>query len=306
MGGAGERAGLLTVVSVAAGLAVGVVAGIISRFFHLIILFPIAEGMLVALVLNFGVRKLRLRAPLLAALVGALGGFAAWAGCFVTGYVSTRLEMRPDLTGRLAQDLGVAPEAVDPELVEALIDFGLASEGGKNPAVQPPSAGGGRAGHVAAFRGYVGLRAANTSIGRGGSKGSTIPPGAAYLLWLVELGLAAGVAGASARSTAQGAFCEACDQFYLGAKRFQLTTAGRRPEAQAALSAGDVAALEALAAEDAKDKTVLLVVTRCPCGESPCGVAAVQRVPGAKKGEVVDKVFWSGAFPLQALSFLGV
>jgi hypothetical protein len=111
-------AAILLVVSLVAGLAAGTFIYVLqTRFVHLLILYSLVMGAVVGLSMREAVYRWRIRAPLAAALIAALGGATAWATPLAIGYAQYRLDVGDD----------VAAESV-PAWIRGEINAGTAFE----------------------------------------------------------------------------------------------------------------------------------------------------------------------------------
>jgi hypothetical protein len=261
-------------VALAGGVIAGALEGAIDKWFSLLLLFPLLIGGVAGGGAAWMIGRQRLRAPLLAMLLGAAGGAAGYAAVHVVDY----MRFRADVGGMLA---GQSPGTTQDELA-AQLDAMLVEQTGE-----------------AGFRGFLEIAAREgVSIKRMGAsdKGLALTGLGAWLLWLCELLAAAGLAGFVAYGRAKAPFCETCDVWYGPERAVAGGGAGGKVTHKAilsALEAGDLAgAGAALATPPSPKASFALTASTCP----QCGVDAhckLKRVTQKRKGpEVSELASW--------------
>ncbi|MGE0872830.1 MAG: hypothetical protein AB7P03_30020 [Kofleriaceae bacterium] len=207
--------------AVMGGVITGIVLGIISAWFSLFVVFPMLAGAGAAAAAAWMIGKHKLRAPMLALALGALGGTTAYLAVHAVGYLQFR-------AGALE-----AIHADDPTLGDdqASIELDRALEQ--------------EVGHAGVV-GWLELAARRgISIKRIGSdrNDGTFTGGAAYVIWLLELLVATGMAGFIARHRANEPFCEACDRWFGAERAIAQGGSGSKADGKRiirALEAGDL------------------------------------------------------------------
>jgi hypothetical protein len=183
---------IIAAASIGAGIVAGVIDGLVSQYFSLFILFPLALGLVVGAVGDRLITSKRFRRPVAALMIGLVGGAMAQSTVRVVRYEVFR--------GAVAENMAQDPEA------KALIEHFGAS--GAVDAVLTHD------GAALPFLGYLSIAAKQgITVAHFGStgKGPAFTGGAAYAIWLAEILIAAGVAAAMLRSQAKEPFCEACE-----------------------------------------------------------------------------------------------
>lgn len=213
--------------AVLAGGLVGVIEGVVSRWFALFFVFPLLIGAVAGAAAAGMIGKFKLRAPMLALILAFLGGSAGYAAEQVTVYLQFRAEISKALKD-------ANPTASDTE-VAAHIDGLLTQEVG-----------------APGFVGFLKVAAREgVSIKRMSASdpnGLKFTGTAAWILWGVELLVCAVVAGGIAFVRAREPFCEACDAWYGEAVPLASGGAGEKAahaQMMAALDRGDPAAAAA-------------------------------------------------------------
>jgi hypothetical protein len=228
---------LLVAGTVAAGAAAGVVESIVARWFHLLILFPLAAGLAVGAFAAWMIGRRRIRAPLLAALVAAAGGLTTQLAYHLTDYYRFRADVEDTVKKH-----GVT---VDEALEETTGSPG--------------------------FAGFMRFKAQQGVTLKRAGTGTTVSGVGAFVLWGVEALLALGVAVAMARGRAREPFCERCRLWY-GAD--ETVSVGSADDAHvrsvvAALDARDLPRAVASLGPRAEDAQSSLTLRRCPrCQEN--------------------------------------
>jgi hypothetical protein len=163
---------LTLLLTAASGIVVGTAAGWVGQSFYFVLIFPLFIGMAVGFLSAFGVTWGNLRNPIIAGLLGALGGG-----------VATVAEHHAEYRFYLAE-------------------VGQAMPGAWEWRFSPTG-----------FASYIDARARQgVEVGR---NSSTMNLGywGSYLLWIAELGIAAGLSAAVASTAAKRPFCAACNRW---------------------------------------------------------------------------------------------
>jgi hypothetical protein len=267
-------------VSLLAGLAVGIVEGVIDEWFSLFIVFPAIIGAAAGAAAMAMIGRRRLRAPLLALVLGAVGGVAGYGAEHGVHYLRFRSLINTEVKKE-------RPTMTDDEIAAAR-EAWLVSETGH---------GGFRGFLEVAARQGVGLKHAGSS-----DKGVTLTGTAAWLVWAFELLIAAGVAGFMARRRAREPFCETCNAWYAAERTVASGGDGsktKRKQLLSAIESGDVDGAAAVLASPASPKARFVLTSRaCPqCGADvycTLKLAAVQRRSQVKMSELESWLMMSG------------
>jgi hypothetical protein len=196
----------LALLALVAGAVAGVVEGLVSRWFDLLLIFPLIIGLAAGFAAAKVVTSSKVRAPVLAGLLAALGGLV---GQGVKGEMEYQRFRRADLIG--------AAEAGQPAPDVDQILLALTGKPGR--------------------AGYLLLRAEEgTTINRHGRKGPALKGTAYWVLFGVEF-LAAGLtAFGIGWSGASAPFCERCKKWF-GPETRIATGAGDKQSIKASLAA---------------------------------------------------------------------
>ncbi|MGC4119239.1 MAG: hypothetical protein QM765_32675 [Myxococcales bacterium] len=175
------------------GIATGAAEALFGHWvISLIVVFQVLIGFAVGYFASVRIEKGRIRAPLAAAAAGLLGGFAGQLAVHVVNYELFRSEVRASIVAENPEAAGEASEIIDQILVDKT----------------------GRGG----FPGFLELQAqVGVSIKKAGSstdKGIHLEGVGAYILWLLELLVAMGVAAWMAFDRASQPFCERCKRWF--------------------------------------------------------------------------------------------
>lgn len=186
-------------VSLLAGVITGAVESVISRWFSLVVLFPMLIGGAAGGTAVVMIGRRKLRAPTLAFVLGVLGGTGGYVTLHIVDYVQSRSAIADALLeSDLVRDTPDTPD--DPVDVSSWIDTMLVRQSGHS-----------------GFIGYLLVRAQEgVTIKRAGTSdpGLELRGTWAWVLWAVELLLASITAGVLARNRAKEPFCESCDQWF--------------------------------------------------------------------------------------------
>ena len=270
--------------SLAAGIAVGIVEGLLDGWFSLLVLFPLLIGLAAGGLASWGVARFRLRAPLVALLLGTMGGGAG----YVTTHAVNYLQFRSAVEAAMRHD---SPTGVD---LDAAFDEALREKTG-----------------AAGFRGYLALNAEQgVSIKRMGAsdKGVALTGIGAWIVWLCELLIAAATAAVLAFSRAREPFCEGCEQWFGPVKHVAAGGNGGKParkELIAALDAGDVVRGAAVFATPPTAKGAFtLSASSCPRCQMDAH-CTLKQVVAARRGQARFKKLESWLMTRAELEQLG-
>ena len=259
-------------VALVSGVAVGAFEGAIDKWFSLFLVFPALIGLAAGGGAVWMVQRQRLRAPLLALVLGAAGGAAGYLAIHVVDYA----RFRSDIGGAYS---GQNPQASEAETAAA-IDEILVEETGES-----------------GFRGFLEIAARNgVSIKHMGAsdKGLALTGTGAWLLWLGELLVAAGIAGFMARGRAKEPFCEACEVWYGPEQTLAIGGSGEKLAHRAVLAAFDSGDLDAAAGALAVPPTprgnFVLTASTCPqcAAEAHCTLKRVTTKKQKPEVSVLD------------------
>jgi hypothetical protein len=225
--GQGGLVALLDVLGAAvfAGVIAGAAEGFVEQWISLLLVFPAVIGLSAGGAASWMIGKKRLRAPRSALVVAALGGMLGYCATHVVAYERFRGAVIADAVA------GGEPDG------EAALDASLVQETGH-----------------AGIQGYmivaarVGISITNAG---GSSKDAPMFTGiAAWIFWLAELAVAAGIAGWMAKARANLPFCDACDAWFNEAGvNLVVSATGPRKRARHIEQAVDAGALEAIGRE---------------------------------------------------------
>ena len=294
---------LLFVTSVLAGAAAGAVASIVGIVFRPLILFPLGMGYCAGVAAAAVIRKRHIRAPVVAALMGALGGLTAWSTDLGTDYVRHRhslgaamqnvveqmekrglsfpTERKGSALNELFFRLGRGESITRDVLTVALTGEGITTASGQTIAPMPPSSA------LDAVRGWV-----KSKRSRGGTTA----------LWILEILLAAGVAMRMAWSAAREPFCDACQNWYGPGSGdvVPLAAAADGPKVLEALDRLDAGLLARVASMSRKRTPFVgLRLRDCPrCPDQPVYVEVVDVRGSPKKNREQKRVMRRGLIPI--------
>jgi hypothetical protein len=257
--------------SLAGGAVTGALEAVVDRWFSLLVLFPLIIGGVAGGLAAWMIGRHRLRAPLLALVLGAAGGAAGYLTVHAINYVQFRVTFVDDMKPSAPS----AGEAEAPDQIDHLL-------------MQVT-------GH-AGFRGYLEIAAQHgVSIKRVGASdpGIALSGIGAWLLWLAELVFAAGMAGFIAYRRANEPFCEDCGVWFGLTQRIATGGSGTqaaREQLISALQIGDFARAAAVLVAAPAKSMFLLKSTACPrCGaECYCTLERVTRRNKADRVKVLE------------------
>ncbi len=183
---------LLIAASVGAAVAGGVAEGLVSKWFSLLLVFPVLLGGVVGFAATWVIARSHVRSPWVAAVVAALAGFVAQAAVYGVQYA----QFRSDFASELTQN----PALHDSMDTQLRIDQQLEEDTGQR-----------------GLMGYLKLRAqVGTQIQNAGHSGSGLKLSGTgfWLLFGINFLLAGGIAASSAYARANLPYCEACRRWY--------------------------------------------------------------------------------------------
>ena len=228
--------GLVTLAMTAsvAAIVIGLLAGFISQWFYLIILFPILMGGAIGAAGSFGVKKGKVRMPLVCGGAGFLAGCLAVLAMHYYEYHSfeTAMQQVPDGVRMVAKNFDkfqASRDELPPEIKQ------LVEEIGKDPETRQALAISGFMEHVD-FKAKQGVTL--SKAGQGG-KGLNLGYIGSYIYWFAELILIAFVSYSVTHSAATQPFCVECENWKNAERlgRFSSTSEAAR----AALESGNLA-----------------------------------------------------------------
>ncbi|WP_420640588.1 hypothetical protein [Candidatus Leptofilum sp.] len=187
---------ILLAISIFAGILLGLLTFAISKLIYLIIIFPLGLGIIGgALIGTVGVRRGKMRNPIIGGLFGLLIGLTIYGSFRYAQYNAFRNELR----GIIRQEIEQGFIIVDPDMADDIIDQFLFEETGSS-----------------GIWGYLKLAAIEgESFGRMfGGQSINIGPTLTWLYWIVELGIIAGIAMSVGYSGAKEPFCETCQEWF--------------------------------------------------------------------------------------------
>jgi hypothetical protein len=227
-------------ISAVAGIATGYLAGFISQWFYLVLLFPILIGGVVGAVGGWAIKIGKVRVPWLCGLAGFLVGTLACYSMYLCEYnrYEAQLEQVPELFREIARNLDKFQAQRD-ELPKELQEF--IAELAKDEDAR-------RALAVNGFADYMDLQARNgVEIGRATDVnkkgGMNLGYTGSYIYWGAELLIVACISFAIMKTSAAKPFCIHCDNWKTEESFGRL--AGEQPSITEALETGQLSALEA-------------------------------------------------------------
>jgi len=274
--GAGDLVAWFDVLGLAtlAGVAAGVVEGLVDQWFSLLVIFPMLIGAASGAAATWVIARKRLRAPMRAAAAAVLGAALGYAAIHVVDYERFRSNV-------IADAAAAASGLTD----DASLDDTLVAETGHG-----------------GFIGYMQLAASQgvaiTNVGHGRGGGMNFSGKAAWGLWLAELVLAAGFAGWLAHKRAAHPFCESCDAWFADAgSNLAVSHPGsgkkRVPEIVAAI---DAAAFDAVggvfAVRATSSSAIVLVVHACTSCQSQMAATLRSVWRSGRRARSSDHATW--------------
>lgn len=173
----------------AAGIGMGALAYFVSQWFYLILLFPVAIGIVIGGVGMVLVKTGKVRAPWLAGIAGLLAGILAMLTSHYLEYRKFNNDLN-DNRGMAQLNVLVAPKE-EKELLKRLLA-------------------------VKSFPDFIDAKAhEGVTIKRGAGNGKGLNLGyiGSYIYWLVEMGIVAGIVFAMTRSPAREPFCTSSNEW---------------------------------------------------------------------------------------------
>lgn len=263
--------------TLAAALGAGLVEGLVSRWFSLLLLFPLLLGGIVGGVGSRFVETRRVRHPLVVGVIGLVMGIFSQGIVHLVEYGHAR--------GAIAEAVEKDASAADfikEHGIDGTVDAALTGEAGGSP-----------------FLGYLRLVAKHgitiTHAGHSSSSGPSLTGGFAYALWLCEILLAGGLAAWVMAGRAREPFCERCDAWY-DTEQVVASGAGDRGRIKATVQRLDggelVQAAAGLGSSDGKSGGLLVLrgCSRCADHEP---VLELRRVTDLHKKPETKKVYSS-------------
>jgi len=287
--------GLLLFGSLLGGLVLGVLAGFVSRWFYLVLIFPCVIGAGVGAVGYVAVRAGKVRNAVLGGISGLLGGFFAMLSMHYLNYMEFENGMslmRPEdrVAARKLAELPIEQiqqlPILNPEMKQVFMD----------PAK--------RAGFlVDDFFSFMNYRATegvtfNSARGGGNNNGMNLGYIGSWIYWAVEILIVAGIALSIQMVAAAEPFCSACESWK------ESRELGPVPDTDVhALRVGELSHFNSPPSTDAAG-LAMVSVSICPqCGaESPVDVKLANLIP--TKDGINRKEIAHVTYPGEALPFL--
>ena len=275
------------------GLFLGILASVVSKWFYLIIIFPLLIGLGVGVVGDYGVRRFQIRMPILCGFAAFFGGCLAMLAMHFTDF---RREMAYRADHSTAREVEIAsrideikkdPAAFSPE------DRSLAKEMESDPLYLKLL-------RVRTFGQYVDYNASRgvelRRTGRG--QGVNLGYAGSYLYWICEVLIVAGVAFTTMKAASERPFCAICDTWKM--EQEYPGVGGSPREIAKALSRGDFARVQQQLAAEGDSSVVNLWV--CPnCEEDAPFEVGVKEIKADRKGEAGKKPLCLMTYPGEAL-----
>lgn len=242
---------VLLILVLFAGVILGGVVYLISQLVYVVFVFPFAMGFAGAALIEWAVRRGKVRYPLLAAAVGVLIGILMYGSMHALDYRSFRRGART----AIVENWGTKVQQWTPEVLEKAIDMVLVEET-KLPG----------------FGGYMILKAREgVSIVKVFGAAYHLGPFLSWVYWLVELAIISGLAAHRGFKAASQAYCEACGTWYGGGQHLGGMEETEASELLQLLQVGDFEQMGKMLAEDAELPSLDLYLAscdRCEAGES--------------------------------------
>jgi len=304
-----EEGSLLPLVgaTLIAAVAGGAVVHLVGTWIRLLIVFPALMGACAGIGANIVVKGRRIRAPLLVAVVGALGGLAAWSTDFGIGYARMR-SVAVDEIAAFADEASQAGVTSTPESRTATVDALLAAMGRGEAVgngalaaslagapfpdengveVQPLAA----ASSFDALLGYTRFQASlGTTIEHNGHDSGKLDATGTFVLWVIEILVAMLVGVVVPYLQAREPYCEKCRVWY--AKEEVTLSVADYPNLSAVTEAvrhGDPSALARTVAKGSFGKKGFVGLSRRSCPRSASCEAYVQVFRVRTSGKKVNR-----------------
>jgi hypothetical protein len=181
---------LLLLISVLSALLSGGILSFVARFFYLIILFPVVLGGAIGFASSIGVKRGKVRNPLIAAGIAAIAALVGYGSLNYGQYLNFRQSVAEEITKSGGTNAANMDELID----KALID----ETGNKG------------------FVGYIQFSAKQGMeiTERGEGSGIKLDENFTYIYWLIELVAIKGIAIWMATKEAREPFCEHSQDWY--------------------------------------------------------------------------------------------
>lgn len=281
----------LTTLSCLTGAAVGLLAGLISQWFFMVLLFPLGMGLIIGAAGNVGVKAGKVRMPLVCGTAGFLGGcvaVAAMHGCEYYQFERELSEVPPEIR-MLARNFDqLQQQKLEQPVQEVLAELA------KDPAARQALA-------VNGLFSFIDLKAkqgVEISSGRGGGKGMNLGYVGSYIYWGFELLLIAGVAFSMMRGAAAEPFCAGCGSWKTSSVAGAFL--GPASNLKESLEQGDLTGIHSQAG--VAGDNVVATVFQCPqCGPDAPIEVRFDKVTINAKGEASTKPLCTATYPGEAL-----
>ncbi len=293
LGGAMQLVGTLGL----AGIILGGIASFISRFFYLVLLFPIGIGLLLGWVGSRCIRAFKIRRPLTCGVAGFVAGCLAMLSMHYFDYrhfeVTLAAEAGEDLEllqsiARDAERIKANPSDIPEEQRADVLAF--IGELEKDPQLR-------RALLVDSLWSYLDFSAhQGVELKRGAGNGINLGYWGSYIYWGIEALIVAGIAFGVMKGAAAEPFCGEC----IAWKAAETWGPLSHPEAvEQSLREGRVEPFESDIA--GKGEQVAVTAFRCPtCADAGEIDVRVERLTVNSKGEVQRKRTVQVTYPAEA------
>jgi len=298
LGGALQLIGFLGL----AGIILGAIASFVSRYFYLLLIFPLAIGFGVGYVGNLCIKRFKIRRPLTCGVAGFVAGGLAMLSMHYFNYRHFESSVVAEVgqeqfdtmraIARNADALRANPEAIPEEERADILEF--LGELDKNEDFRRALL----VDSVFSFIDYRAYQGVEISSGRGGKRDKGINLGyvGSYIYWVAEALVVAGLAFFTMKGEAAQPFCGACELWKVGEPWGPLSHAG---EIKTALEEGRVEQF----GFDPTSSTHHAVVTafRCPeCGDAGEIDIRIEGMTTNAKGEVQRTQLLQATYPGEA------
>ncbi len=181
--------------SILSGVTIGGIAGFISLWVYLIVLFPAVMGLFGIGAMSIAIRQGKVRNPAIATVFGGLTGLIIFTSIHAVKYQQFKQLASESIT----QEAGRLNDSQMSQVIDRYLQQQTGSTG---------------------FVGYVKYEAKlGVTIIKAGTKGGNIGEMGTWIYWITELGVVSVWIAMSAYSSAKEPFCENCNQWYGGKER---------------------------------------------------------------------------------------
>lgn len=297
---------ILALASTVGGIVTGISAYAVAQWIWLLVVFPAMLGLLLGFGLSAVVRWRRIRAPILAGMLGGAAGAIAWVTDLALTYRGERAELRTEvasLARELEADLGIRVESqrIEWTVDQTLLRLSRGEELTTDDLVtlltdRDPTAA------IASVEGSPFLAWVNLTLDAGSTISSTSTPASiggtqlgrtgTMVVWGVDLLIFVIVPMGLAGRAAWQPFCDVCRSWYVHSNDLVPLTSTRR-EVLDEVARGEARFLTSVADEPPANPFIATRLRHCPtCSDAPVFVEVLQ--VKTKKDTVATKTLACG------------